>query len=96
MTPRAGAARRGASAAALRTGYEDLRRAVLAGGEGSGSLGEGLVVSRGMAAWMRAWVDMVPPREDGPWEACEREGGLPAAGRGEMVSVLAQMALGAR
>ena len=96
MTPQAGAARRGGPAAALRTGYEELRRAVLAGGEGARSLGEGLLASRGMAAWMRAWVDMVPPREDRPREACEREGELPAAGHGEMVSVLAQMALGAR
>jgi hypothetical protein len=96
MTPRVGAAPRVASAAALRRGYEDLRRGVLAPGDGSRSLGEGLLVSGGMAAWMRAWVDVAPSRESPPREACDREGVLPAAGRGEMVSVLAHMALGAR
>ena len=96
MRPQGGEAPRVASAAALRTGYEDLRRAVLARGEGPRSLGEGLLVSRGMAAWMGAWVDMVPSRDSAPRLACEREGVLPAAGRGEMVSVLAHMALGAR
>jgi hypothetical protein len=49
-----------------------------------------------MAAWMGAWVEILPPREKTPREAACSEGVLPAAGRGEIVTVLAQMALGAR
>ena len=77
-------------------GRPGLRRGVLAHGDGSRGLGEGLVVSRGMAAWMRAWVDMVPSRQYTPPEAYAPEGHLPVAGRGEMVSIVAHMALGAR
>lgn len=80
----------------LRTGYEDLRREALARGVGSSNLGAGLLVSRGMAAWMRAWVEILPSRERTPREAARSDEVLPAAGREEIVTVLAHMALGAR
>lgn len=84
------------SAEALRTGYEDLRQGVLGSGDGARSLGEALLVGRGMAAWMRAWAEIPPPKEKMPREASDRDGVLPVAGRAEIATILAHMALGAR
>ncbi len=96
MTPKAGAVPFLGSAEALRAGYEDLRQYVLGPGDGARSLGEALLVSRGMAAWARAWAEIPPPKEKTPREASDRDGVLPVAGRGEIATILAHMALGAR
>jgi len=90
-------ARLGSSPAeALVMGYEDLRRDVLAGCNGARNLGKGLFVSRGMAAWMRAWADVSPAREGRESNRCGTPGPLPVTVRGEIVLILARMALGAR
>lgn len=96
MTPEAGVAPLVDSADALRTGYEDLRQGVLGPGDGAQSLGEALLMRRGMAAWMRAWAEIAPSKEKTPREAAECDGVLPVVGRGEIVTILAHMALGAR
>jgi len=88
-------------------GYEGLRRNVLgrrsgwgcwgaSRGSGSGevrSLGEGLLRRRGLAAWMCAWDEAVAAREPPKRGRGEREGVPQAALSGEMVCVLARMAL---
>jgi len=70
--------------------YETLREEVLAGrGRGHGLA---LLLREGMAAWIRAWS-----RAAGPAPVASRppraEPSLPAGVRGEVVSVLAGMAL---
>ena len=96
MTPKARVVPFLGAAEVLRAAYEDLRRGVLCPGDGARSLGEALLVSRGMAAWMRAWAEIPPPKEQMPREASDRDGVLPVAGRGEIATILAHMALGAR
>jgi hypothetical protein len=53
--PKAADADRGAPIP-LRESYETLRRGVLSGEPGSWRLGHGVLVVRGMAAWMAAWA----------------------------------------
>ena len=77
-------------------GYEDLRREVLAECNRVRSLGKGLLVSRGVAAWMRAWPEVSPAREGREGSRCGTTGPLPVTVRGEIVLILARMALGAR
>lgn len=61
---------------------------MLDGGEGW-QQGLGLLVTRGVAAWMRAWADCPPPTR-----ATAAVVPQPIAARaGELVAVLAQMAL---
>ncbi|MBL7224408.1 MAG: hypothetical protein ISS72_11190 [Candidatus Brocadiae bacterium] len=96
MTPKAGAVPFLGSAEVLRAAYEDLRHGVLCPGDGARSLGEALLVSRGMAAWTRAWAEIRPPKEKTRREASDRNRVLPVAGRGEIATILAHMALGAR
>ena len=86
--------------------YEDLRQAVVgqrggsrrsggpcgvgvAGGRG---LGEVLLRHRGLAAWMRAWSE-VPPAREPPNEGGRPEGAVRVDVPGEMVLVLARIAL---
>jgi hypothetical protein len=76
--------------------YEDLRRAALAGCDGSRNLGEALLMSRGMAAWMRAWADVTPAAERADRDGCGPDGPVPVTVRGEIVLILVRMALGAR
>ena len=90
-------------------GYEGLRRDVLErrrGSEGWGvsrgfgggeerSLGEALLCRRGLAAWMRAWDEAVPAREPPKADICEGEAAPQVGMSGEMVRVLARMALSA-
>ena len=96
MTPEVGVAPAAPRTVALRTGYENLRREVLAHADGASSLGAGLLVSRGMAARMRAWVELVPSRDEAPREASRPSRAPSMAGRGEVVTILAHMALDAR
>jgi len=94
----------GGSEAHLVECYEDLRRAVV--GQRGGSwrsvtscgvgerrgLGEALLRHRGLAAWMRAWSEVAPAREP-PNERGRPEGSLRVDVPGEMVLVLARIAL---
>jgi hypothetical protein len=71
--------------------YEQLRAGVLAGnGEGL-RFGLGVLASRGMAAWMTLWqqVPSAPPTEVPTKPATA----APSGGAGEMVRILASMAL---
>jgi len=96
VTPQVGVAPAVSRTVALRMGYENLRREVLAHTDGASSLGAGLLVSRGMAAWMRAWVELLPSRNEAPREASDYGRVPPMAGRREIVTILAHMALDAR
>jgi hypothetical protein len=75
---------------ALTERYEQLRAGVLAGnGEGL-RFGLGVLASRGMAAWMTLWqqVPSAPPAGGARPAAATSTGGA-----GEMVRILASMAL---
>jgi len=65
-----------------------MRAAVLAGGAGLAGLGAALLVSKGMAAWMRGWRACTPPAAPPP--APTTGASQPPA---EVVGVLAAMAL---
>jgi len=54
--PKAADLGHGAGGGALRCAYERLRQAVLSGDAGGWRLGHGVLVTRGMAAWMAAWA----------------------------------------
>jgi hypothetical protein len=81
---------------------------VLADGPGTWRYGRGLVAGRGMAAWLAAWAALDIPaagaagRAAHPVSPAPQEGGetsstgcapLPAGTSGDLVAVLAQMAL---
>jgi hypothetical protein len=101
--PKAADLGHGAGGGALRCAYEQLRQAVLSGDAGGWRLGHGVLVTRGMAAWMAAWT----APEDAP--VCEtaapvlsldpfsipRPPQAPSSrlGANPIVTVLAQMAL---
>jgi hypothetical protein len=75
---------------ALTERYEQLRAGVLAGnGEGL-RFGLGVLASRGMAAWMTLW-QQVPPAP--PAGGTRPAAAAPSGGAGEMVRILASMAL---
>lgn len=96
-----------ADPAALRAGYERLRAAVLSERPDGFRLGHGVLLTRGMLAWMRAFGSLAPSTPGG--KALERvaaaggssrlERDAPAAevvslpGADQLVAVLAQMAL---
>lgn len=69
--------------------YEQLRSVALAGGAGGHALGLGLVMARGLAAWMAAWRTLAPPAP-----ATNRAPQPPAAASSAVVVVLAAMAVG--
>jgi hypothetical protein len=75
---------------ALTDRYEQLRAGVLAGnGEGL-RFGLGVLAARGMAAWMTLWqqVPAAPPAG-----GARPATAAPSGGAGEMVRILAAMAL---
>jgi len=79
---------------ALRSGYERLRDAVLSGCPDGFRLGHGVLVTRGMVAWIVAVTEVAaappaPTEVAGPVSVPSTVS-LPAAG--EIVAVLAQMA----
>jgi hypothetical protein len=69
--------------------YEQLRSVALAGGAGGHALGLGLVMARGLAAWMAAWQTIPPPTP-----ATNLAPQPPAAASPAVVVVLAAMAIG--
>jgi hypothetical protein len=70
--------------------YEQLRSQALAGAPGCSRLGLALLQLRGVSAWTRAWQTTAP----GPAvSATLATGGGASAADGEIVSVLASMAL---
>jgi hypothetical protein len=96
-----------ADPAALRTGYERLRAAVLSERPEGFRLGHGVLLTRGMLAWMQAFGSLAPPTRGG--EAPERgaagggasgldsdartAGVVSLPGADQLVAVLAQMTL---
>jgi hypothetical protein len=97
---------READPGALRAGYERLRAAVLSGRPEGFRLGHGVLLTRGMLAWMGASGSLAAPtpggqaRErgaaaGGPPLADERSADevVPLTGADQLVAVLAQMAL---
>jgi hypothetical protein len=68
--------------------YERLRACALAGEPDGHRLGLALLERRGMAAWARAWQEAAPPPSPPAPPAVE-----PSPGAGELVAVLASMAL---
>jgi hypothetical protein len=96
-----------ADPAALRAGYERLRAAVLSERPEGFRLGHGVLLTRGMLAWMQAFGSLAPPTPGG--EGPERGvaaggasqpgcdapavGVVPLPGADQLVAVLAQMAL---
>jgi hypothetical protein len=74
---------------ALAERYEQLRQAALASGREGWQQGLGLLMTRGMVAWMRAWTEGLPQTSAAATVAPQ-----PIAARaGELVAVLAQMAM---
>jgi hypothetical protein len=67
--------------------YEQLRASALEGDGAGWQLGLALLQRQGVAAWARAW-----PNQPSPARA-SRPVALPVAGGGEIVGVLATMAL---
>jgi hypothetical protein len=78
--------RAGAEGQELAARYEALRAAALSEGAGRAGLGAGLLMAKGMAAWMRGWQACTPP-PPGPRRPA---GASPAA---EVVRLLVAMAL---
>ena len=68
--------------------YEQLRSVALAGGAGGHTLGLGLVMGRGLAAWMAAWRTVAPAAP-----ATNLASQPPAAASSAVVVVLAAMAV---
>jgi hypothetical protein len=76
--------------AALIDGYEALREEAVSGARGR-SLGLGLFLREGMAAWMRACATWMPkPAPPSPPSA---DAALPIRWHGPMAALLADMAL---
>jgi hypothetical protein len=69
--------------------YERLRRCALSGEPDGHRLGLALLERRGVAAWSRVWQESAPARSSPP----ARPAVEPPAGAGELVRVLASMAL---
>ena len=97
---------RKADPARLRAGYERLRAAVLSERPEGFRLGHGVLLTRGMVAWMQAFGSLVPPTRGGEGLArVAAAGGRPLAddgsagevvslpGADQLVAVLAQMTL---
>ena len=81
---------------ALRAGYERLREAVLAGRPEGFRLGHGVLATRGTVAWIAAAAEAAPSPPAGRKTPELPPGASSAAappGAGEIVAVLAQMAL---
>jgi hypothetical protein len=68
--------------------YERLRACALAGEPDGHRLGLALLERRGLAAWARAWRQTAPARSAAPVPPV-----VEPAGTGELVAVLASMAL---
>jgi len=81
---------------ALRAGYERLREAVLAGRPDGFRLGHGVLATRGTVAWIAAATEAAPSPPAGretPEPLAGASSAAAAPGAGEIVAVLAQMAL---
>jgi len=78
----------------LRSGYERLREAVLSGRPDGWRLGHGVLVTRGMVAWIAAVTEAAaaPPAPAEVAEPVSVASASSLPGAGEIVAVLAQMA----
>ncbi|MGB8296605.1 MAG: hypothetical protein WCG85_14350 [Polyangia bacterium] len=82
-----------ANSEVLSSSYEELRRTAVDPSEGTGrSVGLGLFMRSGMAAWMQTCASLVRPRESTPRPA-EQPGTLCSGLRNAVAMVLAEMAL---
>lgn len=77
-------------------GYEDMRRHALGRRGVSQKLGLAVLLGRGVAAWMRAWVEVAAARESTNRHECGSDVARPVEVPGEIVMVVASMALSAR
>ncbi|MHC4406217.1 MAG: hypothetical protein ACYTG0_41815 [Planctomycetota bacterium] len=78
----------------LRHRYEELRRVALGKSAGVGqSRGWVLLVRRGMAAWMRAWLEVTPTPAKTVRQETQPSEGTAAAFAPELAVILATMAL---
>jgi len=74
--------------------YEALRRAALGEPAGYGQgRGWALLVRRGVAAWMRAWLEVTPTQTKVVRPTTQPNGGLSGALVPELAVILATMAL---
>ena len=71
---------------ALAVSYEELRRLALSEGVLRAGLGAGLLVSKGMVAWVRGWKACVPVPPSPTRVPCQ-------AASADVVAVLAAMAI---
>lgn len=74
--------------------YEGLRHEAVSGKDASRDDGMTLFLRRGMSAWMRAWIDLVPEDHPLPAEGGRRSCDCAGEARGEIVMLLSNMALG--
>jgi len=88
----AGGARNFAEPQTLISAYEDLRQQA-ADGSTSGGLGMALFLGQGTVAWMRACSSVAPAAPDNLRRCPTAAAPLPSDLRGEIVLVLAAMAL---
>lgn len=73
--------------------YEELRQRQ----SEIGGAGYGLLVRRGLAAWMKVWTAITPSSQSaGPTLAKKKGGCLPEDEQSELIAVLASMALDRR
>ena len=106
MAERPDSAERDADPAALRAGYERLRAAVLSQRPEAFRLGHGVLLTRGMLAWMGAFGSVAAPTPGDERERGAAAGGASAPdgdatsagvvslpGADQLVAVLAQMTL---
>ena len=78
----------------LRDGYERLRERVLAGRPDGWRLGRALLARRGMVGWIAAQAAVASaPAADAPARPAAAAAPGPAGDCGQLVSVLAEMAL---
>jgi hypothetical protein len=73
--------------------YEQLRQVALGGQAEGWRHGLGVLTARGMAAWMRAWASAVPPAPAPVAAGRSRALSVRGDSAGEVVAVLASMAL---
>jgi hypothetical protein len=74
--------------------YEQVRDYALRSDQACPDAGQALFLRRGMAAWMQAWLQVAPTGQAMNRDMSETGVVLPANVRGEMVLILASMALG--
>ena len=79
----------------LQASYEELRGEIVAGAAGAGhGYGWAPLISRGMAAWMHAWLELRTACIRGESKELNGNSTLSSITRNELAVALASMALG--